>query len=246
MNKQVVTTATISALAGAAIGAAITHVVTKKRVAAEYEAWANDVIQTAAAAYDASDRNSTLKGDSPSEYKSQTEDVEEASTLIKNSGYSSEEVAEESTDGQLDADVFNVLEQDYESELEEESGSYIPNSYEIQEGAPYLITPEAFFENDDYEKDTLTYYEDDYTLTDNQDKQIDRVDQIIGERHLGMFHATDGDKTIYVRNERLQSDYEVVIVNGAYSTVVLGMTPEDVGIKPPKPRVQRMRDGDDQ
>ena len=71
---------------------------------------------------------------------------------------------------------------------------------------PYVITPDQFDYEDDYEKISLTYYADG-TLADDMDEMVD-PDECIGRDSLTHFGEYEED-TVYVRNDKLRADYEV-------------------------------------
>lgn len=93
---------------------------------------------------------------------------------------------------------------------------------------PYIITHDEFYANEeDYEQSSLTYYEMDDTLCDEADKPIENTDTIVGDDHLVRFGAGSKDpKIVFVRNERLETDYEIVKSTGSYLEEVLGMPEE--------------------
>lgn len=108
---------------------------------------------------------------------------------------------------------------------------------------PYVIpigdfmNPEADFE--DYDKITITYYEDDEVLTDDADKTFSDVDGTVGLMNLKKFgRNSDNPDIVYVRNERLNTDFEIARVAGSYTQIVLGFEAK------PSKRTQRVREDD--
>lgn len=82
---------------------------------------------------------------------------------------------------------------------------------------PYVIPPEEFDILDDYKAATLTYY-DDGILTDEFDDVIENVDEIVGYdafKHFGEYE----DDAVYVRNDVLKCDYEILYDQRKYSDV---------------------------
>lgn len=77
---------------------------------------------------------------------------------------------------------------------------------------PYIITVEEYMAGDmGYEQLTLTWYEPDETMADEGDEITEDVDAKIGLENLKRFGQSSKDKnTIYIRNEKLQIDYEIV------------------------------------
>lgn len=82
---------------------------------------------------------------------------------------------------------------------------------------PYIIAPEEFGEND-YETISLTYYAD-RVLADEMDEVIDNVDDIVGSESLEHFGEYEDD-SVFVRNDRLEVDYEILLDMRNYSDVV--------------------------
>lgn len=97
------------------------------------------------------------------------------------------------------------------------------------EDQPYIITHDEYFAAEkEYDTFALTYYEEDDTLVGEDDKPIDDVENTIGEDHLVRFGSGSKDKNIvYIRNDKLASDYEIVKTNGSYVEMVLGMVDEE-------------------
>jgi hypothetical protein len=96
---------------------------------------------------------------------------------------------------------------------------------------PYVITREEFFnkEAEGFEQWTLTYYEGDNILTDQDDKPIYNHEDVTGEMEFG---KGSGDINVfYVRNEELEAEYEIVRDHGKYSDLVLGEEIEEDAIR---------------
>lgn len=89
---------------------------------------------------------------------------------------------------------------------------------------PYIITEHEFRDNDpDHDQISLTYFEEDDVLADDQDGVIEDSDNIVGDDNLTRFGTGAGDHNIlFVRNERLSSDFEIAKSNGSYAREVLG------------------------
>lgn len=83
---------------------------------------------------------------------------------------------------------------------------------------PYVISPEDFGEEDDYEIKTLIYY-DDGILADEQNNVIKDVDSVVGRKSLNHFGEYQDD-SVFVRNENRRIDYEILLDLRKYSDVV--------------------------
>lgn len=80
---------------------------------------------------------------------------------------------------------------------------------------PYLISPEEFGEFDDYDTIDLKYYSN-RVLTDDQDEIVDDIDAVVGRESLNHFGDYEDD-AVFVRNDRLKCDYEILRELGAYT-----------------------------
>lgn len=92
----------------------------------------------------------------------------------------------------------------------------------------YIISAEEFnTEMLHYDKLTITYYDEDDTLADEQEEIITDIDDVVGDDALTKFGYMSGDADIvFVRNEGLAVDYEVIRVFKSYSETVLGIIEE--------------------
>ena len=79
---------------------------------------------------------------------------------------------------------------------------------------PYVIEPKEFGECD-YEEVSLTHYADG-VLTDEQDNPIEDVDSMVGEDYAEHFGEYEDD-SVFVRNDRLQTDFEILADQRNYS-----------------------------
>ena len=118
------------------------------------------------------------------------------------------------------------------------------------EDRPYIITRDEFFEADkNYDDTSLTYFEVDDVLVDERSKPIEDVENIIGIDHLVRFGSGSLEKnTVYIRNDKLETDYEVTRSTGSYLEEVLGIPNEpDDTLKHSAQRDRRraFRHGDD-
>lgn len=74
---------------------------------------------------------------------------------------------------------------------------------------PYVIPPEEFGEFDEYETISLTYYAD-KVLADDMDEIVEDVDYVVGTDSLTHFGEYEDD-SVFVRNDRLKADYEILL-----------------------------------
>ena len=83
---------------------------------------------------------------------------------------------------------------------------------------PYVITPEEFGELDEYSTASLTYY-DDKILADENDEMVEDVEDTVGFESLSHFGEYEDD-SVYVRNDRLKCDFEILLDVRRYTDVL--------------------------
>lgn len=116
----------------------------------------------------------------------------------------------------------------------------------VRDDGPYMITFEEFVDDyKDYEKISLSYFEEDDTLIDDKESLIPNVEDIVGSKHLSMFGPdivkySQDQNIVYVRNNRLKADFEVIHEDGSYSENVLGIRPEPLRNNGKRP-ISKMR-----
>lgn len=93
--------------------------------------------------------------------------------------------------------------------------AYVPEGTEMAENKPYVISPDEFGENEDYDTISLTYYADQVLVDDGGDK-IQDVDDVVGMESLTHFGEYEDD-SVFVRNDRLRCDYEILMDERTYS-----------------------------
>lgn len=104
----------------------------------------------------------------------------------------------------------------------------VPETKEEEEDQdkPYVISPEEFDEMDGYDKISLTYYSDGI-LTSDDNKLVEDVGGTVGFDSLGQFGEYEDD-SVFVRNDQLRCDFEILMDLRAYSDVVAGRRPHEV------------------
>lgn len=89
---------------------------------------------------------------------------------------------------------------------------------ETMEMKPYVISPDEFGEFEDYERISLSYYAD-HILADEDDEKVEDVDNVVGLESLAHFGEYEDD-SVFVRNDRLKCDYEILLDQRTYSDVI--------------------------
>jgi hypothetical protein len=93
-----------------------------------------------------------------------------------------------------------------------------PEEEESMNMDKYVIAPEEFGELDDYDTISLTYYAD-QILADDNDEIIEDIEDVVGFDSLNSFGEYEDD-SVFVRNDRLKCDYEILLDQRKYSDVI--------------------------
>lgn len=87
----------------------------------------------------------------------------------------------------------------------------------------FTVSEEEMETYDNFEGIDLTYYAEDDILCDDQEQVIEDPEAIIGDA-LTKFGVKFGyPNTVYVINKRVRAIFEVLMVEGSYQEIVLGM-----------------------
>jgi uncharacterized membrane-anchored protein YhcB (DUF1043 family) len=123
----------------------------------------------------------------------------------------------ESEDEQTDDDnVVNIF-----STEDDEDWDYEKELAQRNHDAPYVIHRDEYF-GDEYNctQTTITYYAGDNILCDERDTPIYNPEKIVGQLIFG--HGSNDPNVVYVRNEKLDAEYEVLLDHGHYQVEILG------------------------
>lgn len=177
--------------AGAAIGSAVAWLYAKKY----YERIANEEIESMKewvnrriSEHEETTSDMNIPDEKP--IPSMKPDLMEYAKKVKDLGY-------------IDYSHTNSEPEEAKEEVEEDVDDYI-----------YVIKPEEFGECD-YNEVSLTYYADGI-LTDEQDEPIEDLAGTVGEDYMTHFGEFEDD-SVFIRNERLQVDFEILADQRNYS-----------------------------
>jgi hypothetical protein len=163
----------------------------------------------------------------------QIEDVKRYYSLLRKEGtFSSPEAAKETLSQVVRQYQFDQPEDPANDEIEE------TQEEKIDTENPYIVSVEEYMqERQDLDKVTLTYYEGDDVLCDDRDVAILDYETFIGNDALSRFgHLSKDPNVVYVRNEKIEIDYEILKDHRSFSEAVLGIREEK--------EVRRMREDD--
>lgn len=173
-----------------------------------------------------------------------TKDKGDLETLVREKGYSMDaeppmavtppaSVVEAAEEPDVEPKVDNIFERQPPSA--EELGTPLSHGddwdYEKEKRnrspvKPYVIHVDERHDFPDYDEVTFTYYDDDDVLCNERDEVLDRSerDTLIGEPNLNKFGHGSGDPSIvYIRNDKLELQVEVVLSPNAYAHEVHGL-----------------------
>jgi hypothetical protein len=105
---------------------------------------------------------------------------------------------------------------------------------------PYIITHDEFMENENgFTQGTMTYYNGDDILTDDKDVPVPDIEEIVGSEALTKFGYGSRDRNVvYVRNEKIETDFEITLSQGEFAKEVAGFQHSAP--------IRRFRRGDDE
>jgi len=137
-----------------------------------------------------------------------------------------------------EGNIFDNPQPDPE-DIGDESWVDAPRSFD----RPYVIDAAEWMLNEtNYDQITLTYWADDDVLADDASHIIFDVDTVVGAANLHRWGFKSEDKDIvYVRNEKMTTDYEITRDDRNFSEVVHGVTSGEGNGR----RVGRMRSNDE-
>lgn len=201
-------TSLLAFVAGAAIGSATTWYIVKKK----YEQIAQEEIESVKAVFtqpktkpyegpQSSDEDTQKEQEKKAEANRNKPDISDYAKMLGQEGYTDYSKYHEDT------------------EEDEEEPILEPEKRELQPDAkPYVISPDQFGEFDDYSIISLSYYAD-HILADDNDEILEDVEDAVGIESLTHFGEYEDD-SVFVRNDRLKVDYEILKDLRKYTDVI--------------------------
>lgn len=118
---------------------------------------------------------------------------------------------------------------DIEAEADKVESEYIDRLREYHHtgehdlSKPYIIHPDEFGMYDEYESTSLKCFAD-RVVTDMDNEIIEDVDLVVGDESLDHFGEFEPD-AVYVRNDKLKCDYEILLDPRRYYTDIAHKKP---------------------
>lgn len=130
------------------------------------------------------------------------------------------------------------------NETEEDGWNYETELSTRTADEPYVIHCDEYFADEmGFVQSTLTYYKGDNILVDENTVPIYNHDKTVGELKFG--YGSKDPNVVYIRNEKFQGEYEVLLEPGFYAVEVLGQEIEsEYSEGDLKHSLQKFRDSD--
>lgn len=140
------------------------------------------------------------------------EEIESVREMYAKKAAREEDVSEEEPDVNIDEE--QIERSDYAKIIEDAEYGEPEEEVDDDMVGPYVIPPDDF---DEEGYDTISlYYYDDGVLENMYTKEIvENVDELVGKESLTHFGEYEDD-SVFVRNDRLRLDIEILRVSGNY------------------------------
>lgn len=208
----------LGAATGVAVGGAVGFIVAKSRLETKYEKLAQEEISQMREHY-----FEKVKALEASDEKADTPE-----TVVKAAGYTpysevepADEADPEESAVVVESKTVNVFETaqpdtpewDQAAEESERSSTH-----------PYIIHKDEYKRNEkQYDQMTWTYYADDDVLANDDDKPVHATDGYVPADFAEKFGHGSGDpNVVFVRNDELSIEFEIIRNEGNYAEVVHG------------------------
>ena len=150
-------------------------------------------------------------------------DISEYQTKVERSGYSSPAPVERPTKPPVPVQEPSKTENIFKSVFPDSQWDYEAELAQRTPDTPYIIHTDEQYEKEEYTEVTFTYYEGDDILVDQHDKMIEDKDRIVGEENMTKFGHGSGDpNVVYIRNDPLAIEIELIRSKKSYAEEVLG------------------------
>ena len=133
---------------------------------------------------------------------------------LEEKNYKEQETAQDTNevDNKVFFDRYTEILKGYTSSQEEQRLN--DNANENTNDKPYVVSPDEFGDADDYDIITLNYYADG-VVADDWNDPIEDIGATIGEDFASHYGEYEED-VVYVRNDRLKVEYEILRSNQRY------------------------------
>lgn len=124
--------------------------------------------------------------------------------------------------------------------------NFNPADEERSEEEPYVVSiSEWSNDEEDFDKITVRYFEEDETVVEELRSETIPIESLGAANLLRFGVGSQDENIVYVRNEQLKIDFEVIRDEGSYTEQVLGLPEWNSRDIKDKPRVKKMRNRSD-
>lgn len=168
--------------------------------------------------------------DEPAEAVVSEDDIRQAAEILDNERYSThvsyDKVGKtEVTEEQIEVKA-SIKKNIFDSQTEGNGEFDQAEEFAKRErGEPYIITKDEFFENEtEFSQVSFEYFEDDDVLCDEQNRALTSAEEneAVGSGNLLFGRGSGDNNVVYIRNEKLEVEYEVRLCKGSFKEEVLG------------------------
>lgn len=232
----------IAAALGLVGGAAVSWFLAKKHFEATFSKLAEQEIAEAKAFYARQNKSGEFATPGQALEALSPSGVAASEALSNYQGHFAEPAVEATVTETVEVEVAPVITNvftDHETDLVWDQDAELKKRELMDPDEPYILHKEEFYGSElDYHQQTLTYFAEDDVLVDEQEQPIALVDPVVGEGNLTRFgYGSDDNRIVYIRNDKLSMDFEIVKNDRSYTKEVLGLEHSD------GPRVRKMRGG---
>jgi hypothetical protein len=171
-------------------------------------------------------------------------ELEEEAELLLEEDELEEAIAEQMHHEIVDNDEDNLPEvrNIFANQLDDDQWNYDDELSIRTPDLPYVISIDEFVADEGgCEQSTVTYYQGDDIMADQFDVPLYGFNEMMGDLKFG--HGSNASDVVYIRNEKLGLEWEVILNTGRFDIEVLGHDIEDVYEKAElKHSVPRFRD----
>lgn len=233
-------------LGGLGVGYVAGYLITKKSLEKQTDALIQEEIDSVKEFYERQKADTVVKKATPQETFAEIHGSEELGEIIE--AYRTTSPIEDKVDLSILVDedgkslkrlattfpveelrTVNIFKESEENPVtDEELGEEVDGPLEVLDASkPYVIALDDFMDDENgYDKITIAYYEEDESLADDREQLVPDIEGTVGSINLHKFgHKSKNPDIVYVRNERIKTDFEITRDEGSYARNVLGFEP---------------------
>ena len=237
-----------------AASAGLSHILTKKSLETKYARMAQEDIDTMKQHYKLlyKDGEKSPYSEVVEEESEEDTDVVTMNEIVETLEYDNvqyDDISETTTEVEVEIEVEETPTDEpwpfEKTNVFQHSSTYGQEDFDYEEevkkrtpDAPYIITKDEFMNNEtSFQQITVTYFNGDDVLADDKDQMINDKERTVGETNLDkMGYGSDDPNVLYVRNDRMEIEFEILNSDGKYSEEVCGFIEHS-----DKPRLRKFR-----